>query len=725
MRLATRIRYGLARWLVKAGGFSVVPPWVTESFLRPTFRALTTEGYQKNAAVFACISALAFSFPEPPLLVYDGEGDDASVLPNHPLRRLLRRPNPLMGEAELMVATIVYTALGGNGYWHKVRGRSGRVVEIWPYHFGNMRAVPGGPTWVNGYEFDRGTGVWEPVPAEDVVHFKWPSPDPTQPWQAQPPLQAAARDVDTDNEVTRYLFALLKNDAIPRTVIRVPTERYLIDDEVRRMKEQWRERYGGDHKGDVAILEGGAEVSRLGLDLEELAFEALHRIPETRIAAAFRVPPIIAGLSAGLEKATFANYREARQAYTEDTLVPLWRIVASEVTADLLPEFGDAGEVRFATTRVAALQESQDSRWKRVTDAYTRGLIQRNEGRRALGYPDDPDGDTYATTVRAPGGTSGAGPQPSAAQPILGYHLELGAAEVGEARAQLGLPAGETETARLRRIDTALTVAARAVSFGVAPGDALQLVGLDLPVTSAEETPAGDEPKHREPPPMKVWGPPDIEAQITAAVAAYLADEYAKAADGARSTVGKADGDLIEQWGLDLGPGIRQVMSRFYPLTLERAYGDAMRQLDLERAFDLDNPRVQETLGELAALVQRVAETTRDEIRALVGRQAAEGWGPEELAREIARLGEVQHLARAEVIAVTETASAYSRGAILAYRDSGVVAVIEWLTAVDERVCPICAPLNGTIVALGAEFAPGIGFPPAHPRCRCALAGRV
>jgi len=37
----------------------------------------------------------------------------------------------------------------------------------------------------------------------------------------------------------------------------------------------------------------------------------------------------------------------------------------------------------------------------------------------------------------------------------------------------------------------------------------------------------------------------------------------------------------------------------------------------------------------------------------------------------------------------------------------------------DERVCPVCGPLEGKTVRLDEEFAPGIFAPPAHPNCRC------
>lgn len=650
MRLATTLRYGLARWLLKAGGLPIVPPWVTESFITPSFRSLVTEGYAKNAAVFACIETLALAFMEPPLRLYDSDAEDARVLPSHPARKLLQRPNPRMGETGLKLATITYAAIGGNAYLHKVRGRAGQVVELWPYHAGQIRAVPGGDTWVTGYVFDDGTGTLRPIPAEDIIHVQWPSPDPTQPWQAQPPLAAAGREVDTDNEITRYLFALLKNDAVPRVALKLPPGNSVKDAEIRRMRQQWRERYGGDNRGDVAILEQGSELQRIGLDLAELAFDALHRIPETRIAAALRVPPILAGLAAGLERSTYSNYGEARRSFAEDTLVPLWSLLDTTLTAQLIvPDFGGAAVVRSDLSRVKALQEDLGARWKRAGDGYARGLITKNEGRRYLGFGDVPDGEAFV-----------AAPQRA-----------LLAAEPAKAR-----PAAPK----------ALPAPAGAVKASTDP----------------------------------------IETRIRRAAQSYLAHEYATAAAGVRDMDKRApdaplDPDIVAQLGLDLGPAIRAALARFYPLLLARAFDDAAIQLDVDVAFDLENPQVQATLAELAQLVTRVADTTRDEIRTLVGQQAAEGWSIAQLADAIARRGEVQSVTRATVIARTETASAYSRGSILAWQESGVVGQVEWDATLDDVTATACQALHGQRAPLGGTFADGVAFPPQHPNCRCAL----
>lgn len=87
-----------------------------------------------------------------------------------------------------------------------------------------------------------------------------------------------------------------------------------------------------------------------------------------------------------------------------------------------------------------------------------------------------------------------------------------------------------------------------------------------------------------------------------------------------------------------------------------------------------------------------------------------------------------QHRYRAMNIARTELAMAYNEGiygATLAAQEQGFLGDVTktWLTAADERVCPICIPLDGVTVNMNGFF-PNIGakMPPAHPMCRCAVA---
>lgn len=79
---------------------------------------------------------------------------------------------------------------------------------------------------------------------------------------------------------------------------------------------------------------------------------------------------------------------------------------------------------------------------------------------------------------------------------------------------------------------------------------------------------------------------------------------------------------------------------------------------------------------------------------------------------------------RAARVATTEITRAYAEGnqkagEALAEANPGVDVIKIWFTNNDDRVCPVCEPLDGKEVAIDADFDAGIPNPPAHPGCRC------
>jgi HK97 family phage portal protein len=404
MKLTTKLRFGLARLLTKGAGMSFISPWVRTSFLNPTFDNLVAEGYAKNGVVALCITRLAMSFPEPPLRVWSDDGPQGKALPDHPLRRLLKTPNPRMGEDQFWQYMAAYLAIGGNAYGVVTLDRRGVPVDagspgwgLWPYHAGQIRPIPGGPTWTTGYEFYSENGEWKRVDedAYRVIHLQWPLPDLVQPWMAQPPLRAVAPVVNIDTSLDTYIFALLENNAIPPMILTLGEDMVMSRAEKNAFRSEWGSQYGGANRGGMAILDYGMKAERLSFNLAELAFDALRKVPEARIAGAFGIPPIVIGLNVGLEQATYSNYGQARTAFSRDTLIPLWRAASSEFEAALGSAWGTAVHCRHDLTGVASLQEDTTALWSRIDRAYRGGLITMNEGRRMIGQDDQQGGDIY------------------------------------------------------------------------------------------------------------------------------------------------------------------------------------------------------------------------------------------------------------------------------------------------------------------------------------------
>lgn len=97
----------------------------------------------------------------------------------------------------------------------------------------------------------------------------------------------------------------------------------------------------------------------------------------------------------------------------------------------------------------------------------------------------------------------------------------------------------------------------------------------------------------------------------------------------------------------------------------------------------------------------------------------AEGRGPMQTARILMTRTDIP-LARARMVARTETIRAYTQASINTYRQAGmegVEVVAEWSAMEDDKVCEQCQELDGKRMTLEAAGK----LIPRHPNCRCAL----
>jgi SPP1 gp7 family putative phage head morphogenesis protein len=116
-------------------------------------------------------------------------------------------------------------------------------------------------------------------------------------------------------------------------------------------------------------------------------------------------------------------------------------------------------------------------------------------------------------------------------------------------------------------------------------------------------------------------------------------------------------------------------------------------------------------------LIREVTDTTREQVKESVAAWIEEG---EPLPALRGRLSDaLDSDRRARLVAQTETTGAFAQGSLAAWKESGIVERAEWRTVRDERVCPICEPLDRQQGELGDIDG---YWPPAHPGCRCFVA---
>lgn len=114
-------------------------------------------------------------------------------------------------------------------------------------------------------------------------------------------------------------------------------------------------------------------------------------------------------------------------------------------------------------------------------------------------------------------------------------------------------------------------------------------------------------------------------------------------------------------------------------------------------------------------LISGISDTTQKGVQQAVARFIDNG---EPLEQLIADLEPFFGRQRAERIAATEVTRAYQQGSETAWKQSGVVSEMEWVTVNDEKVCVQCGPMDEQRAPLGGTFD-GTPPPPLHVSCRC------
>ncbi len=354
-----------------------------------------------SSTVMAPVQWVATTFPEaPPMLWRKQQNGQEEYERDHPLLRLLEQPNEFYSGEILWMATTTDWMVDGNAYWIKIRSAAGTPVQLW--YVPHWMIEPKGDdaddgVFISHYEY-RVNAETRAIAPSEVVHFRF-GLDSENPRKGRSRLHSVLSEIFTDDEAARFTATILHNMGVPGLVVSPETGDYKPTDvEVEETKAYLRTQFSDDKRGEPLVMSGPTKIAQFGFSPEQLMLRELRRIPEERVTAALGVPAIVAGLGAGLDRSTFTNMGEAREAAYESGIIPMQRLIAADIRHQLLTDFEGADGVfqyrfGFDLTKVRVLQEDLYRQAQRHDLMIRGGWEMRSEGRRALGLEVDDDRD--------------------------------------------------------------------------------------------------------------------------------------------------------------------------------------------------------------------------------------------------------------------------------------------------------------------------------------------
>ncbi|WP_432124054.1 phage portal protein [Streptomyces sp. C10-9-1] len=262
--------------------------------------------------------------------------------------RPLERPW-LGGTTQDLLARVIQDAdLAGNAYWTRHGEDTVRLRPDWVQIILERREHPqGGVLGWRRYGYLYQEPGEEPVFLwpEEVAHFA-PVPDPLAPYRGMSWLTPVIRELQNDNLMAAHKRRFMENAATPNLVVRLARE--VSPENFAKFKAKMDAGHRGvENAYKTLYLGGGADVSVVGKDFQQLDFSTVQGAGETRMAAAAGVPPIIVGLSEGLKAATYSNYGQARRRFADGTVHPLWQNAAGSFEHLVAPPGGLGRGVRL------------------------------------------------------------------------------------------------------------------------------------------------------------------------------------------------------------------------------------------------------------------------------------------------------------------------------------------------------------------------------------------
>lgn len=306
------------------------------------FGGYVAGAFQQSSVVFACILVRQLLFSEARFQFQQLRNGRPGDLFGTGALEPLENPWPGGTTGDLLSRMLQDADLAGNAF--VARRPGGRLVRLRPdwttialgSALGTKEGAAGDPdAVVIGYVYQPGgpSSGEEPVLFEpdEVAHFKY-VPDPSFQHRGMSWITPVLNEVMADKAATSHKLTFFENGATPNLIVSLPET--VKEAAFAKWAQLIRETHEGvDNAYKTLMLGSGAQAQVVGADMRQLDFKRTQGAGETRIAAAAGVPPIIVGLSEGLEASTYSNYGQARRRFADGTMRPLWRQAAAALSA--------------------------------------------------------------------------------------------------------------------------------------------------------------------------------------------------------------------------------------------------------------------------------------------------------------------------------------------------------------------------------------------------------
>ncbi|MBI0432808.1 phage portal protein [Roseomonas sp. KE0001] len=327
------------------------------------------------ATVTACVGAVASVMASLPAYVYRKAPGGRTELHDHPVARLVRRPNSHQSWPDLLEWLMAQALLHGNALaeiQYDAAGRATALVPI-PWPLVSVVVLPSGRI---AYDIAPANGPRRRLLEGEVFHLRDRSDDGIV---GRSRISRAPEVLGIAISANAAVNKLYSGGLWARGFIEAPS---FMTETQRNDAERWVSKIReAIQLGRLPLLEGGFRFNNASISPEDAELLASRRFSVEELCRLFQVPPpIVQDLSHG----TFTNSREAGRWFAQFSLAPWARKIEAEFERSV---FGPGSADCMLEMDLSALMRADaEARWQSHKIAVDAGILDPDEIREIEGW---------------------------------------------------------------------------------------------------------------------------------------------------------------------------------------------------------------------------------------------------------------------------------------------------------------------------------------------------
>jgi HK97 family phage portal protein len=354
------------------------------------------------STVLGSVSLLADTVSSLQLRQFDVKNGKRVAVPLDPI---IKNPDPVSNQFELVQMMMFSAALHGNAYIHIDRDRGGNPIGLTPLHPYQMQVLPTG-----NMQGRRYLHLGNEIPQDDLIHMRWLTPP--QSLVGVSPLIQTRNLTGIALAMDRHLAQWYAEGGTPSSVLE--TDEKLTNEQAQILRNTWLATHRKHRL--PAVLSNGMKWKPITSSAADMELIQTREQLIRDIARVYRIPANLIGAMG--DNQTYQNVEQASLNFLTHTIAPWLRRIEIALSQILPP----GQDVVFDTSSLLR------------TDALTRsrvyamdiqaGTMSPNEARQLQGREPYVGGDVFnqalAGSVTAGGEAPSLGVDSDKSMPIMG-----------------------------------------------------------------------------------------------------------------------------------------------------------------------------------------------------------------------------------------------------------------------------------------------------------------